>query len=122
MNINELVDEETPVTHQWDGRLFHTTSSADNWPGAISDGMVTACESCGVVPGLVDYLVTNKGWDRVVPREWRASVVCLGCFDEMASAAGVMTEDVLVSCQLTLSGVTVGMVAAWSHRRIEDPQ
>lgn len=51
----------------------------DEWPGGISDGLNLSCPGCGEVP-MVDYVVADKAWRRVVPKHHRLGVVCLTCF------------------------------------------
>lgn len=52
------------------------------WPEAVSDGLVSSCEECGVVP-IIDYLVSNEVWENTVPRKIRSRVVCLECLINM---------------------------------------
>lgn len=53
--------------------------SQDQWPEGISDGLILPCHQCGITPSL-DYQVSDKAWEQVVPKSQRLGVVCLQCF------------------------------------------
>ncbi len=78
----------------------------DQWPGAISNGLVLSCGMCGQDPSF-DYLVADDAWEVVVPEELRLGVVCLACFDHLARDHGVHTSDVLKDVQFTGVGETI---------------
>lgn len=50
----------------------------DFWPEAVCDGLSLSCGICGVSP-VIDYLISDEIWKKVVPKELRLDVVCLGC-------------------------------------------
>jgi hypothetical protein len=46
------------------------------------------CKVCGRADGF-DFTVTDEVWKAVVPEEYQKRVVCLPCFDSLASLRGV---------------------------------
>lgn len=46
------------------------------------------CKACGA-PDKFDFYVSDEVWRAVVPTSLLGSVVCLGCFDDMARDKGV---------------------------------
>lgn len=45
------------------------------------------CKVCGR-PDKFNFDVPDDHWSRIVPDPYRRSVICLGCFDTFALAAG----------------------------------
>ncbi len=76
----------------------------DNWPEGISDGLTLPCSICGLVPKF-DYTVTDLFWNKVVPKKWSTSVICLGCLDKLSY--GYDLGSVLIKVQFTGIGRTI---------------
>lgn len=52
------------------------------------------CKLCGG-RDCFNFNVSNEIWERVVPRSLRTKVVCLPCFDALASRKGINYADAL---------------------------
>jgi hypothetical protein len=74
------------------------------WPGGISNGLVTPCGICGVVPKF-DYNVTDEFWNEVAPAALKCFVICLPCLDRLAG--GLPLGEHLLSVQFTGAGKTI---------------
>ena len=57
----------------------------DSWPEAVCDGLSLSCGICGRSP-VIDYLVSDNTWNKVVPKELKLGVVCLECLVDMDSS------------------------------------
>lgn len=88
-------------------RYVHIDS--EHWPAAISDGLTLACGICDVVPKF-DYIVENKIWKQVVPKELQLGVICLSCLDELAIKMGINIGMFLLEVQWTGVGKTVVLI------------
>lgn len=86
-----------------------TINSDDGWPEGISDGLTLPCAQCGIVP-VVDYIVDDDFWQRVVPAYWRLGVVCLSCLSQLAATQELTVGEHLVFVQLTEIGTTCVLV------------
>jgi hypothetical protein len=64
------------------------------------------CKLCWHADGF-DFHVPDELWKAVVPKRFRASIVCLACFDELAADAGVDYAPRLGS--LYFAGLTAGL-------------
>lgn len=84
------------------------------WPEGISDGLSCLCVWCGIRPWF-DYRVDDAVWRAVVPREWRAAVVCLPCLDRMACRKGVSLVGSIEQVQFTGTNYTVCMEPIFTH-------
>lgn len=76
------------------------------WPGGISDGLVTPCQFCGDVPKF-DYGVTDEFWNEVVTDNLKRGVICLPCFDVICAAIGADLAENLIQIQFTGHGKTI---------------
>lgn len=77
-----------------------------------ANGLVSSCYRCGVCPFLDWRLTDDAMWCRVVPKEWQAGVICLPCFDIMASACGEQYLDSIAVVYFTGQQGTVPFVSA----------
>ena len=74
----------------------------DPWPEAVSDGLVSYCERCGVVP-VIDYRVSDETWKKVVPKSLQTKVVCLECLIDIdPTVLGSVKEVYVCKGGLTL--------------------
>jgi hypothetical protein len=47
------------------------------------------CKVCGRAQDEVDFAVSDRAWDAVVPARWHGRAVCLSCFDRFATERGL---------------------------------
>ena len=92
-----------------------------DWPEAISNGLVSPCQDCGLVPRF-DYQVAEEFWSAHVPGKERLGVICLPCLDTRCNGEGL--ADALIDVQWTGTGHTVVLTPSFRHRYtpIERPQ
>lgn len=50
----------------------------DPWPEAVCDGLSLSCGICDIIP-IIDYMVSDEMWQKIVPKELKLGVVCLDC-------------------------------------------
>lgn len=77
------------------------------WPCGVSDGLVLPCAICGEEDIKFDYVVTDKLWDMIVPKEIRRDVVCLPCLDKLAKEKHADLGSNMESLQFTGTNVTI---------------
>ncbi len=86
-----------------------------SWPPSISDGLTLPCALCNFLPKF-DYHFTEECWQSVVgSAEYRRGVVCLPCFDRMATDKGIDMSEALVEIQFTGIGKTIILKPLWTH-------
>ena len=91
------------------------------WPPGISDGLMLPCAVCGLHPKF-DFHVTDECWRAVVAdAEYRLGVVCLPCFDQMATDKGIDMSEALVDIQFTGIGKTIILKPQWTHHYKSHP-
>jgi len=73
--------------------------SKESWIGGVSDGLILPCSICGIENIQFDYSVNNDLWQKVVPKEYILSVVCLPCLDKLAKKAGLNIGDHIETLQ-----------------------
>lgn len=78
-----------------------------NWPCGVSDGLVLPCAVCGEEDIKFDYVVTDKLWDMIVPKEIRRDVVCLPCLDKLAKEKHADLGSNMESLQFTGINMTI---------------
>lgn len=83
------------------------------WPGGVSNGLTLPCGKCGTVPPF-DWLCDDALWRRVVPASMRLGVVCLPCFDAMATAINARVVGHIKRVQFVGTGYTVVLCPAFS--------
>lgn len=95
-----------------------TETITGEWPGGVSSGLVLQCWVCRIVPKL-DYTVEDEVWKQVVPESIRNLVICLECFDKMATRKGVDWIEHLQKIQLTGIGKTMVLVPQkiWYYKK-----
>ena len=87
---------------------------AQKWPDGIPDKLTLPCANCGTVP-YFDFTVDDAIWKAVVSEEHRLGVLCLLCFDKLASEQGIDVTRHLQQVFYLGHGKTVkfGLVEAW---------
>ncbi len=88
----------------------------DRWPEGISNGLELPCAICGETSVKFDYLVRDELWEIVIPKQYRRDVVCLPCYDQLATEKGIDWVDGLKEVQFTGIGKTIGLVPVFLHR------
>ena len=54
------------------------------------------CKPCGRPQDELDYIVSSRTWDAIVPARWRRTAVCLACFDRFAEDRQAHTVKVFL--------------------------
>ncbi|KKM80265.1 hypothetical protein LCGC14_1341700 [marine sediment metagenome] len=86
------------------------------WPPGVSDGLVLPCAICGLHPKF-DFRVTDECWQAVLGKaEYRRGVVCLPCFDRLATEKRLDVSRALIEVQFTGIGKTIILKPQSTHR------
>lgn len=70
----------------------------DKWPEAVSDGLTLSCGVCNKKP-IIDYRISDKTWQRVIPEVLQSGVVCLECLLEIDQDVIEDIEQIFVCSQ-----------------------
>lgn len=106
---------------------YHMTQFAEDsgpltWPEAVSDGLTLPCGICKTVPRF-DFLVDDETWALVAPKEHRLGVICLPCFEGLATNASI-EHDYLINVQFIGSDRTwmlrTTQVHIWANYKPQD--
>lgn len=76
------------------------------WPEGVSDGLSLLCGICNCAPRF-DYKISDDVWKKVAPPEHRLGVICLPCFDELATQKQIDVSPHLKEVQFTGAGKTI---------------
>jgi hypothetical protein len=99
--LDRLDASPAPVTPK---RVLIPTNS--EWPGGVSDGLVSPCKLCCRIPEF-DYLLKDEVWDDIVSENDRRDVICLPCLDRLAFAKRIDFAESLKQVQFTGHGQTI---------------
>ncbi len=88
---------------------IHITYDGHSWPEGISDGLTLPCCLCQKHTAF-DYTIDDACWDRVIADRFRRNVVCLDCFDRLATEQGIDVSQHLLRIQFTGLGKTIVLV------------
>ncbi len=88
----------------------------DEWPEGISDGLTLPCAICLAHPVKFDFAVTDELWRMVVPEQPRRGVVCLPCYNRLATEKGIDWANGLEQVQFTGAGKTIRLVPEFVYR------
>ncbi len=80
----------------------------ESWPAGIPDQLVGECKICGE-HSYFDWQVGSKMWEQVVPKEHRFGIICLPCFDKMATEKGMDVGDALKIVYFCGKGKTIAL-------------
>ncbi len=85
------------------------------WPEGISDGSSLPCAECdGEVK--FDFQVRDDLCSPVVPEYDKLNVLCMPCYDRIATEKGIDWAGGLKEVQFTGIGKTIGMVPVFIHK------
>ena len=79
-----------------------------DWPEGISDGLILPCALCGIVSQF-DWAAVDEVWREVAPSEHQRGVICLPCFETLATEAGI-TYSYITRIQF------IGVGRTWDFR------
>lgn len=105
-NIVTIISTKQLLKLSKASKKVNKTIISNTWPEGISNGLTLSCSVCHKQV-FFDYLVDDKFWQEVVPKEYRLNVVCLPCLDKLATENGLDVADHLGSIQFTGIGKTI---------------
>ncbi len=85
-----------------------------DWPEGVSDGLLLPCAVCENKVSF-DYTVSNEAWKLVVSKEQSRNVICLTCFDKIATYKGINIAEHLKLVQFVGVNKTIGLKPVSSH-------